>query len=243
MFLPYLIFAMRPAEADALVVDGYVLGCRQGEAWRRYQPTEMPSSFGFLEIGVGSRLFQTATVRIQPNELRTAYTVDWPIPEGVFYSGVAEIPREVQAVGAGRDRYLSIVSQFARNRGCLAPRPYLTQVWRGDFEGNGSDQEVIEAVSRPSVRFGFAEASDWSLVLLRWTAQGQERVYPLAYSFPKAGQPLEWCRLRAIADFDGDGRMEIVTSSRHGLGRAATLWSTQSGKVLPLAEYNLDVSP
>ncbi|MCC7230894.1 MAG: hypothetical protein IT203_10915, partial [Fimbriimonadaceae bacterium] len=96
MFLPFLIFAMRTAEADALVVDGYVLGCHQGEVWRRYQPTEMPSTFGFLEIGIGSRLFQTATVRILPNETRTAFTVAWPIPDGVFYSGVAEIPRDVQ---------------------------------------------------------------------------------------------------------------------------------------------------
>lgn len=50
------------------------------------------------------------------------------------------------------------------------------------------------------------------------------------------------CRLRAIADFEGDGRLELITTSKQPSMLSTTLWSSSNGKLIPTldATYQVD---
>jgi len=242
MILSFLTLAMGAATNDALVLDGYVLGCLTDDGWRSYRasaplPPLMMSSVGIghLETAAGTVTFGDA----DGGAIGRARGIDAP---GVFFAGKAWFPRDVVENLRDRYAYIPMAATYARSQGIDRPTPYIVHVWRVELDKSGEKQEIIEVVSRPETLRGEARPGDWQAVLLRWREGGRERVYPLQSSFPKGSGPLRQCRLRAVADFEGNGTMEFVTSADYSFGKSATLWSFQNGKPTPIVDVSVSVA-
>ena len=87
----------------------------------------------------------------------------------------------------------------------------LTQVIRTDLEGDGIDEVIVAATSMPDSPLDTVEG-DYSIVYLRKVVEGDVLTAILARSVAEEAGPFSWVRyeVSAVADLNGDGRMEIV---------------------------------
>jgi len=77
---------------------------------------------------------------------------------------------------------------------------------------------------------------DYSVVLLRHVAgKGKVVTVPLVADLLPKGGFGNYNSIRAIADLEGDGKMELIVSSDYYEGQAAILFGYKSGKAVELA--------
>lgn len=242
MILSFLALATTgAATTDALVLDGYVLGCLTDDGWRSYRAAAPLPPLSMSAVGIGHEESTVRTATFGDAEGGAVGTVKGLNGAGVFFTGKALFPRDV--VEDLKDRYAAIplASAFARSKGVTNPSPYIVHVWKVELDKSGAKQEIIEVVSRPGA-LREAAPGDWQAVLLHWRENGRDRIFPLQASFSQDSRAPRQCRVRAIADFEGNGTMEIVTSASYDLGKSATLWSFREGKPLPLMDFSYSVS-
>lgn len=230
-WLAAMVLASTP---EYLVVDGIAVGQLSGSNWTPARPLDDPVTLAASEVGISNAGGRVANVRF----LRSAqgsWVQALGAPEsGVLFTGKAWVPREAQSV-LNRNEVIAAVAQFARNRGVDHPQPYLVKVLDLDLDGDGGNEQIIEATSNPRAP---AEEVNWQAVLLRT----RDRIYPLSMSFPKTGETVAQCRLRAIADFDGDGRMELVSTAIQDSLFVSTVWTFREGKLLPVVDTTVEIS-
>ncbi len=224
------------APLDYLVVDGIVVGALGKEGWTVSKRLPDALTIEASEVGVAVSRPLADSFRLE-NSGSGPWISASDGREGVFFTGKAWTPREANA-DLDRSQVLAKVSQFAKNRGVDRPQPYLLNVWQVDLDGDGTKEQIIEAVSNPRQTVG----PSWECVLLRWRQGKEERIYPLSFSFPSSGEPTAKCRLRAIADFDGDGPMELVTTAWQDSLFTATIWHFRDGKLLPAVDTTAEIS-
>lgn len=163
--------------------------------------------------------------------------------EKVFVSGLDPVvPRRVRTL-AGSKAQTQVVQTFLASRGLKTAKARVTLVVQADLDGDGTQEVIIEARSRNDTagnEQAFTKA-DYSLVLLRCLEGKKLRQRALRLLSFQKDQFLETTRLRAIADLDGDGRMEIITSGQGYEWQNAQLWSYRSGKVTKLLENGAGV--
>lgn len=230
-WLAAMVLASTP---EYLVVDGIAVGQLRGSNWA---PARVPGdtvTLGASEVGIANAGGRVANIRfVNPPQGTWIQAMNAPA-DSILFTGKAWVPREVQPV-LNRSEIITTVAQFVRNRGLARPQPYLANVWEIDLDGDGEKEQIVEATSNPRAR---AEEPTWQAVLLRT----RERVYPLSMSFPKADEGLARCRLRAVADFDGDGRMELVSTAIQDSLFVSTIWTFREGKLLPVVDTTVEVS-
>ena len=107
---------------------------------------------------------------------------------------------------------------------------------RIDLDGDGTEELLIAATRLggagdfppPSVTSG-----DYSLVVVRTTIDGMERTVDLVAEYYPKGQEFAAPNkhsLVAVADLNGDGRMEIVVDSKYYEGEAIFAYSVAEGQ-------------
>ncbi|WP_425145522.1 hypothetical protein [Deinococcus sp.] len=152
-------------------------------------------------------------------------------------------PRPVTVLPTQNPVYAEVVRAELRRRGLNNPAVQLRQVIRADLDGNGSDEIVIEATHFAERASGEpippvnAQVGDYSLLLLRWVAQGQVRTTVLGADVVLKSGTLDAPRnalrerLEGLADLNGDGRMELVTSESYYEGDTfdAFTWTPAGG--------------
>lgn len=156
-------------------------------------------------------------------------------PRGVYLSGVRpRQPRRIEALPNTNAAYRSVVRRWLDAKGMKRSPVRIVRLLRTDLDGDGTKEILIEARSAddlPQVGFERKEnAIDYSLLLLRTVKAGKAVGQALAFS--RADGPAGssgQTRVRAVADLDGDGRMEIVTSWDAWEVHAAELWSFRRG--------------
>jgi hypothetical protein len=157
-----------------------------------------------------------------------------PVPIGLL--GVAEPhPRPVTALG-DRAEYVQIAQELAAARG-LSADGVTVDVQRADLGGNGTDEVLlrVERISDPQTLF--AAEGDFSIVVLRQVIDGQVQTTVLHESVAAPGDDVatpfvEVGRVAAIADLNGEGRMEVVIQRRYYEGSSTQVWeSDPSGGV------------
>ena len=109
--------------------------------------------------------------------------------------------------------YLEAASQLLEGRLAGLPVINLTQVIRTDLEGDGVDEVIVTASTIPDDLIS-AQVGDYSIVFLRKVIEGEVQTAILGESIvddPDALlQNLVVFRVAAVADLNGDGKMEIV---------------------------------
>ncbi len=237
MFLLLATALLQQPSPDYLAVDGVAIGVLEGGRWTVAKSLETPVTLGMSEVGVGIASGRASNIHLAQSRFGPWIEAGGFPSDHVLFSGKAWLPRPC-AASLERGDVLSTVAQFARNRGVPSPRPYLLNVWEIDLDGDGTKEQIIEAVSNlrdPS-------AQPWEAILLRWRDQRQERVYPLSISFPAPGHAAARCRVRALADFDGDGRIEVISTATGNTFLFATIWSFREGKLSPMLDAALETS-
>ena len=155
-------------------------------------------------------------------------------------------PRPVTLLPNNTPAYQAIVRAELLRRGLDNPVLQLQRVVRADLDGDGKDEVIIEAshfegpvgsaLPRP-VPASNASAGDFSLLLLRSVVGGQVKTTVLGEDVvlkasPDTDAPRLNLRfsLEGVADLNGDGQMELVTSASYYEGFTLYAWTWTSAQ-------------
>lgn len=232
-----------PVAASGVIVgSGGILGWWDGAYRSATEATSVPlapgSTFqvvgptGILGTAVGGAP-QTGceiveghvVVELEPDPYETydpfdpqplAVAADWDlVPQPVV-----ELPLDSRAYG-------QIVSDHLASRGFDEPDPVIVQLYRVDFEGDGTEEVVIVADNHDGE---FFQQGVYSLVLVRRVIEEEVQTAVLHESMvPTELDPDEIpfsvvARVAALADLDADGALEIALDSAYHEGAGTEVW-------------------
>ena len=148
---------------------------------------------------------------------------EWPEPYGVAIS--ADWPLTPHLVEETNDNgtYSAVAAGLLAERGLTVPNPLIKQVFRFDLEGDGVNEVLVVAEDVPEDLL--AEVGDYSIVFLQKVVGGDIATSVIGESVvlePAEGETpfVLSFMVAAIADLNGDGRMEIVLDSAYYEGGA-----------------------
>jgi len=245
----------RPAPAGRMIVArGLLLGWWDGSTWRRVPeavadgaalPLQAGARYTFVSVDgqrVDAALGSGTSECIEPD-----VPVFVEVPEEVrdllgVASDVEPWPRPVETVAAA-EAHRDAVRSWLRDEGLQDPEVVVQRVVQVDVDGDGTPEELIEAsrITEPSLLD--EPVGDYAVVLLRRPADGASELVrgdvvsqaeAEAESFPGF---LETAELLAVADVDGDTRLEVAVATAYYEGRGVALftWSLQGGLTEVLA--------
>jgi hypothetical protein len=143
-----------------------------------------------------------------------------PFPSrSIAVAGVVDPrPRPVEVLDASAAVYRESAAAVVAGLGISDPAPQVVQAVRGDLDGDGVAEEVVvaERIHDPTRLVGSAD--DYAVVFLRRIAGGDVETSVIVSSsassmadpLPGMAPVINVYRLSALADLNGDGRMEIV---------------------------------
>ena len=225
-----------------LVVDHLVIGSFENKAWKRIETIQnQQQAIPFSKVGIGKlegSWTAKGLIKGGPGDAGYVDGEEGQIPNGVLFSGKVGFPRKVQVLSNSNSSYLAVLGKFLKKHN-ISSKPRLTKVVRADLDGNGTLEVILEASNRDDLTslgmHGVAKG-DYSLVLLRYESKGKVVEYPLAFDHPTAEQMNYKNKLAAIADFDGNGVMDVVVTSDYYEGQSAKLFSYKGSQVKKLVE-------
>jgi hypothetical protein len=152
------------------------------------------------------------------------------------------VPRIPQEIALDNATYKKIVADFLKTKGILRPLVKITQAYRVDLEGDGTDEVLIAATNYKNGLSSSASVGDYSAIILRKTVGKTVMTYQIEGEYVKKkiefGAPSEFS-LSAIADLNGDGKMEIVTYGAYYEGEFAGVREMRAGKPVNVKELSV----
>lgn len=147
-------------------------------------------------------------------------------------------PRPVTVLPTSSSLYQSIIKAELQKRGLKNPQVQLQHVIRADLDGDGTAEVILEAsffkgsgAPRP-LPSSNASAGDYSLLLLRSVINGKVNTQVLAEDVAlNTSRDINAPRmnlrfsLEGIADLNGDGKMELITSESYYEGFTLYAWA------------------
>ena len=223
--------ALAPPQERIVAVDNYVVAHTVRDRWRlpgdgfeRAHGTTTFRPFGLGEVGGAAR-----TTSFEGSENGGPY-LRAEDSRPLLAGGVPRAPRRVRT-GAG---YEAEVRRFLGARGVEVAQARVTRVLRVDLDGDGTDEALVEATSG-GIAFS-APKGTYSLVLLRALRGGRVVETALEMLPNRPGGVMHVAQVRAVADLDGDGRMEVLTTISGIDTLGARLWGYRKGRATMLAE-------
>lgn len=225
------------------VIVGFegVLGWWDGAEWLSLEDGEPPAAAGDLYqvlllgeetmAAVGGPLTGGCEFIEGSRAVDLGIEIDeWPQPTPIAVSTTAELmPHPVELLTTPPAVYEPIVSELLATRGVVDPAPPLVQVIRTDLEGDGVDEVLIAAERNETGALNPAAVGDYSILILRKLIEGEVQTAIIAdYVVEDPGVEgsiiaLDTLRFTAVADFNGDGKMEIAYTSQYYEGSSTHL--------------------
>ena len=144
-------------------------------------------------------------------------------------------PRLPRAQSLNQPLYAQAAAKLLRSGGLKLKSARLTQLLRIDLNGDGTEEVLISAHSRPHYgRTPEVKKGDYNLTAIRFVHKGQVKIVPIdveiarkatAFSAPNRSEFL------AFADIDGDSTMEIVLSTGYYEGWGMEFYKFDGQKV------------
>lgn len=154
--------------------------------------------------------------------------------EFVAFGGATNpLPRKPRLHSPSTAVYRQAVADLLRAKGITNPDVRITKIARIDLEGDGVDEVVLSA-TRSDQLVPSVKAGDYSLVVLRKVISGKVQTIPLAGEYHLKAIDFaapNTFSVPAIADFNGDGKMEIMLNWNYYEGSGAELYTVQGNKV------------
>lgn len=240
------------AAKGLLMVDMLAIGRLEKGKWTNLiskpsDPVSKLRNIPFTELGVKGVLGKLTIPKL---ELQTEVAEGWfAIKEEwsnkVLWSGSPLKYPEVQVYSPTSRTYLDVVQAHLTKRGVAGSRAKINKVVGVDLDGDGVREVVIEAAPLPDMvprTMENGSKTDYTSILIRFVKNGKPSVIVVAHNDTKQDGVLTGAdQLRAIADFDGDGKFEIVCSSDYYEGQSAAVYSFRKGIVKKLVEYGAGV--
>ena len=138
---------------------------------------------------------------------------DWPDYPIAVAANWNVVPHDVEVLPNDSQTYKDAVSDILNGQGVNDPDPTLRQVIRTDLEGDGVDEILI--VAGHDGDFNDVSPGDYSIAIMRKLIEGEVQTAILGfYEVPAdaVGPYIVVYRIAAVADLNGDGRMEIATN-------------------------------
>lgn len=143
------------------------------------------------------------------------------------------LPRKLRTHSPNTTVYRQAVADLLRAKGIANPDVRITKIVRFDLEGDGVDEVVLSATRINPATPYHADAGDYSFVVLRKIINGKVQTLPIAQNYyPKATNdaPVSYT-IPAIADFNGDGKLDIMVRESYFEGVGLGLYTVQGSKV------------
>lgn len=152
------------------------------------------------------------------------------------------MPRVPVKIDSNQMTYKNVVSSFLKKKGIAMPVVKITQAFRIDLEGDGIDEVLIAAMHYKKGLSSSAAAGDYSFVILRKAVSGKVVDHLLAGDF--ITKPIDFGaptqnEISAIADLNGDGKMEIVLFGYYYEGDFASAYEIRNGRPVEIREFRI----
>jgi hypothetical protein len=217
----------RDAEDTAPLLGG-------GETYQLYGPTSVLTSTTGEAPGL-----------VEDGPCTGTYWVYFPEAAGdqpfVALNAPAEpLPRAAQAEDTAQEMYQEAVTEILRQQGITEPEINITQIFRVDLEGDGTEEVLLGATRYTEPSLPTVGRGDYSLVLLRRVTgeQGDQVETSLieAQSYPQAEEfaAPDTFRIAGILDLNGDGVLEVVVESRYYEGGGVVVYALENGELRPM---------
>ena len=243
----------QPPDGQSIIVSGsLVLGWWDGDSWVRNDGPAAPlvAGLGFtytpleggLVTAIGGAPITACGI---PEDLPGVELDPAPTEEHrVAVTGVARpLPRRVEPLDRASATYRTAAAEALATVGIDDDAPELTQLYRVDLDGDGSDEVLITAHRRSNAELADAEPGDYSAVLVRRIDGGGVETQVVAHSLAEGpdddddddgdddgGLAFRYDhRIDAVADLNGDGTLEVVVDSPYYEGSGTTVHAVASG--------------
>lgn len=143
------------------------------------------------------------------------------------------VPRIPKALSLTDKTYIKIASDFLRLKGIAKPVVKLTQLYRVDLEGDGQDEVILSATKYSGDNAAAASKNDYSFTIVRKIVAGKAKNILLGGDFITKGFDFgapNTYEVSAIADLNGDGKMEIIHHGAYYEGSGTTVYQILNGK-------------
>lgn len=161
---------------------------------------------------------------------------EFPGPYGVAISAPWSLQPHLFEAVADNGTYSGFASDFLATRGLDVDEPVIKQLFRTDLEGDGVNEVIFVA---EDVSPGFLmEPGDYSVALMRKVVQGEVQTAVLGetVAFDEDDTFLGGHSLGAVADMNGDGKMEIIMNSAYFEGFGVSVWEYVNDDLGPVIQ-------
>jgi DNA-directed RNA polymerase specialized sigma24 family protein len=151
---------------------------------------------------------------------------DRPDVEGVAVAGLDDLqPRPVEELDPTAEVYRAAAAEVAISMGVGEPAPEVAQVVRADLDGDGLAEVLVMAEQHGQPGSSLAAPGDWSAAFVRRVVAGavQTTVVESHLTTDVDAPLLPQYRVGAIADLNGDGRLEVVLNMSYYEGSETTI--------------------
>ncbi len=150
-------------------------------------------------------------------------------------------PRNAVKIPNSNAIYKTVVQNFLRSKGILSPTVAIDNVYRIDLDGDGTDEVLISATRYAKGMMDGQTIGDYSFTLLRSVHGGKSVDHLLDGEFfskrpPEDHWPPNVYAIDAVADLNGDGKMEILVSSSYYEGSSHAVFEYSGGKPVAVKE-------
>ena len=166
---------------------------------------------------------------------------DWPGPYGVAISANWVLSPHLVQETTDDGSYATVASGLLAERGLTVDSPIIKQVVRLDLEGDGVNEVLVVAEDVPDGLL--AEEGDYSIAFLQKVVQGDVATSVIGESVvlePAEGETpfVLSFSVAAVADMNGDSRMEIILDSSYYEGVAVEVWEYVNDDIGPMAQVS-----
>jgi len=151
-------------------------------------------------------------------------------------------PRIPKAIDVNNATYKTAVTSFLKKKGIAQPVVRIQEAFRIDLEGDGVEEVVLSATYYKKGLSSDAAAGDYSFVIVRKAVGKIVTDHLLQGDFilkkVNFGAPTE-NHISAIADLNGDGKMEIVLYGFYYEGEFASAFEMKNGRPVKIKEFEI----
>jgi hypothetical protein len=149
------------------------------------------------------------------------------------------MPRTPKAISPDNAVYKTVVANFLKSKRIRNPRVTIKQAMSVDLDGDGTNEVLIAATFYKTTEVPRTAIGDYSFVLMRTTRGRVVTNHLLAGEFYLKAEEFSapnTYEISAIADLNGDGRMEVILNSFYYEGNSAFVYEMKNARPVEVKE-------